>query len=258
MGTLRQHALKVLQTADPWLKATCAAGLSDQLPIDADAVLCEPVGLPARPAKPALVPHNKIKQRSIATAEGIAALLHSIAHIELNAIDLAADACWRFEGMPDQYYRDWAQVAREEAVHFGLLSERLRELGRRYGDFDAHNSLWDMAERTKHDVLSRMALVPRTLEARGLDASPAVRAKFIGVGDLKAASIIDVILRDEIGHVAIGNRWFAHLCVERGLDPVSIYSQLAKEHNAPKLRRPFNLDARRAAGFTEVELDRLE
>ena len=193
----------------------------------------------------------------MATPEGVAALLHSLAHIELNAVDLAADACWRFADMPDKFYLDWAQVAREEAYHFGLLSDRLMDLGYGYGDFPAHNSLWEMAEKTKHDVLARIALVPRTLEARGLDASPTVKAKFVGVGDHRAAEILDIILRDEIGHVAVGNRWYAHLCAERGLDLLETYASLAERYGAPKLRGPFNLEARRAAGFTDDELGRL-
>jgi uncharacterized ferritin-like protein (DUF455 family) len=194
----------------------------------------------------------------MATPEGVAALMHALAHIELNAVDLAADACWRFAGMPKVFYRDWAQVAREEAYHFGLLSDRLKELGYAYGDFPAHNSLWEMAEKTKHDVLARIALVPRTLEARGLDASPPIRNKLAGIGDKRGVEILDIILRDEIGHVAIGNRWYGHLCAERGLDPVGTYAELANRYGAPRLRAPFNLEARRAAGFSEVEIERLQ
>lgn len=193
----------------------------------------------------------------MATPEGVAALMHALAHIELNAVDLAADACWRFAGMPDGYYSDWAGVAREEAYHFELLSDRLKELGYAYGDFPAHNSLWEMAEKTKHEVLARIALVPRTLEARGLDASPPIRAKLAGIGDKRGVAILDIILRDEIGHVAIGNRWYAHLCAERGLDPIATYAELAEKYEAPRLRGPFNLDARKAAGFSDAELRNL-
>ncbi len=159
--------------------------------------------------------------------------------------------------MPQIYYADWLRVASEEASHFSLLSTHLQTLGFRYGDFPAHNSLWDMAEKTRNDVLARIALVPRTLEARGLDASPPVRAKLAQAGDHAAAAILDIILRDEIGHVAIGNRWFAWLCERRGLDPVAIYAELAMEYKAPQLRGPFNLEARRAAGFSEIELTAL-
>jgi uncharacterized ferritin-like protein (DUF455 family) len=188
------------------------------------------------------------------TVEGRAALIHALSHIEFNAINLALDAIWRFAGMPRDYYADWLRVADEEALHFTLLSSHLQTLGHAYGDFPAHNSLWDMAEKTSGDVLARIALVPRTLEARGLDASPPVRAKLAQAGDHAAASILDIILRDEIGHVAVGNRWYAWLCAQRKLDPVTTYAELAAHYKAPQLRGPFNLDARRAAGFSETEL----
>jgi uncharacterized ferritin-like protein (DUF455 family) len=159
--------------------------------------------------------------------------------------------------MPDAYYADWLRVAAEEALHFFLLAAHLEQLGFRYGDFPAHNSLWDMAEKTADDVLARIALVPRTLEARGLDASPPVRAKLAQAGDDAAAAILDIILRDEIGHVAVGNRWFAWLCARRGLEPIATYAELAERYKAPALRGPFNLEARRAAGFSEAELQAL-
>jgi uncharacterized ferritin-like protein (DUF455 family) len=195
-----------------------------------------------------------MKNRAVGTPEGRAALLHALAHIESNAVDLALDVVWRFAGMPEAFYLDWLQVAREEALHFNLLHEHLKTLGFAYGDFPAHTGLWDMAEKTKADLLARMALVPRTLEARGLDASPAIRNKLISVGDQRGGEIIDLILRDEIGHVAIGNRWYRHLCVQRGLDPLPTYAALASRYGAPVLKGPFNLAARRAAGFSEDEL----
>ena len=188
------------------------------------------------------------------TAEGRAALIHALAHIELNAIDLALDIVWRFAGMPDLFYQQWLGVAKEEALHFQLLRDHLQSLGFEYGAFPAHNALWEMAEKTKHDLLARLALVPRTLEARGLDASPPIKAKLVGAGDLRAGAILDIILRDEIGHVAVGNHWFRMLCSQRGLDPVATYAELAEQHHAPRPRGPFNLDARRAAGFDEAEI----
>ena len=181
-------------------------------------------------------------------------MIHALAHIEFNAINLALDAIWRFPAMPAAYYADWLKVAAEEALHFSLLAAHLQTLGFGYGDFSAHNSLWDMAEKTSGDILARIALVPRTLEARGLDASPAVRAKLAQAGDIEAANILDVILRDEIGHVAIGNRWYGWLCETRGLDPIGTYAALTVQYKAPPMRGPFNLDARRLAGFTEQEL----
>ena len=145
-------------------------------------------------------------------------------------------------------------MAKEEAQHFDLLRTHLKSLGHAYGDFSAHNGLWEMAEKTKDDVLARLALVPRTLEARGLDASPLIRHKLKSAGDERGAAIIDLILRDEIGHVAAGNRWYKWLCAQRGLDHVAVYAELARRHHAPKLSAPFNLEARRAAGFDEAEL----
>ena len=257
MNTLRRQSLAVLLTPDPWEKAALALRLDEHPDVGADERVDEPAGIPGRPERPRLVAHTELKRRSVKSPEGLAALMHALAHIELNAIDLAVDMTWRFPGMPDAFYLDWMQVAREEAHHFGLLSDRLVELGHAYGDFPAHDALWQMAEKTRHDLLARIALVPRTLEARGLDASPPIRNKLVSVGDRRGAEILDVILRDEIGHVHVGNRWYRHLCMERGLDPIATYDTLAAQHGAPRLRGPFNLEARRAAGFSEEELLRL-
>jgi uncharacterized ferritin-like protein (DUF455 family) len=223
-------------------------------PVGADSELAAPPGIPGRPARPELVPHTALRQRKVGTPEGRAILIHSLAHIEFNAINLALDICWRFAGLPAAYYLDWIGVAREEALHFSLLRGHLRTLGHDYGDFPAHNALWEMAEKTQGDLLARIALVPRTLEARGLDASPPIRAKLVSVGDQGGAAILDVILRDEIGHVAIGNRWYRHLCQARGLDPIATYAALADTFDAPRPRPPLNLEARRAAGFDEAEI----
>ena len=228
------------------------------LPLDADAAIEEPATLPGRPPLPRLVPHIALARRSPFTRDGRAALLHSVAHIEFNAINLALDACWRFANMPPDYYRDWLVVAAEEALHFTLLREHLRDsLGLDYGDFDAHDGLWTMVERTKRDIVARMALVPRTLEARGLDAAPPMQAKLAKAGDARAVEILDVILRDEVGHVAIGNRWYRWLCERKGLDPIAHYAVLADRHEAPRPRAPFNLEARRRAGFSAEELSLL-
>jgi len=253
-ATMRTEALALLLECDADRKAAGALALRADLPVDAAAPLDEPRGIPGRPARPLLVPHAQIRQRSIRSREGRAALIHAIAHIELNAIDLALDAVWRFAGLPERFYRDWVGVAAEEALHFSLLRDHLKGLGFAYGYFPAHAALWEMAERTSDDVLARMALVPRTLEARGLDASPAVKTKLLAAGDAGGAAIIDRILRDEIGHVAIGNHWYRWLCTQRGLDPVATYAELASRHAAPRPRGPFNLAARRAAGFSEAEL----
>jgi uncharacterized ferritin-like protein (DUF455 family) len=254
MTTVRQEALAVLLERDPAHKAIRARALRPDGPYGEDEVLAEPPGLPGRPELPLLVPHTELKQRSMKTAEGRAALLHALAHIELNAIDLAADIVWRFPGMPALFYRQWTVVAQEEALHFQLLRQHLQSLGYDYGSFPAHNALWEMAQKTRHDLLARLALVPRTLEARGLDASPPIKAKLVGAGDLRAGEILDIILRDEIGHVAVGNHWYRSLCAERGLDPIATYAELAERYQAPRLRGPFNLEARRQAGFDEGEL----
>ena len=256
MTSLRQQCLAALVTSEPDDKLVSVAALaSANMEPDADERLAEPDRLPGRPPRPLMVAPKDVPQRSLGSIEGRAALLHALAHIEFNAINLALDAVWRFEGMPESFYRDWLQVAVEEAYHFRLLRERLASLGYGYGDFPAHNGLWEMAEKTKGDVLARLALVPRTLEARGLDASPPIRAKLAGAGDVESAAILDIILRDEIGHVAIGNHWYRFLCEQRGLDPVETYARLAEQHRAPRLRGPFNLEARRAAGFEQAELD---
>jgi uncharacterized ferritin-like protein (DUF455 family) len=182
-----------------------------------------PADLPGRPARPELVEPRLLQRRSMSTPQGRAVLLHALAHIEFNAINLALDAVWRFAGMPEAFYSDWLTVAAEEAYHFSLLRERL-------------------------------ALVPRVLEARGLDAAPPIRARLKQAGDDESAAILDVILRDEVGHVQIGNHWFRCLCDGRGLDAHAAWLALAQQYNAPKMRGPFNLEARRKAGFDETEL----
>jgi uncharacterized ferritin-like protein (DUF455 family) len=257
-GELRQAALLALGETVPARKAERARALADALPLHAAEVLQAGAPIPGRPAQPALVGHQQLKPRPVHTPEGRAVLLHALAHIEFNAINLACDILWRFPGLPDAFYRDWARVAREEALHFELLVGHLATLGHAYGDFPAHNGLWDMAEKTQDDLLARLALVPRTLEARGLDAAPPIRAKLVAAGDVRAGEILDVILADEVGHVAIGNHWYGWLCQARGLEPVATYAALARHYHAPRLKGPFNLAARRAAGFSEAELDALQ
>ncbi|KNZ34465.1 MAG: hypothetical protein AD742_03035 [Methylibium sp. NZG] len=256
----RAAALQVLQQADPARKVVqtralfAGVGAAD---IDTHVVFDEPASLPGRPTLPRLVPPKAVPTRSPFTLEGRAALLHAITHIEFNAINLALDAVWRFPGMPPAYYTDWLRVAAEEALHFTLMREHLQSLGFDYGAFDSHDGLWLMVQRTAHDVTARMALVPRTLEARGLDASPPIQAKLRQAGDLRAVDILDVILRDEVGHVAIGNHWYRWLCARDGCDPVTLYPALAQTYDAPRPRPPFNIEARLAAGFTLAELDLL-
>ena len=269
---LRQLALHALAEPDPGKKVALALAIGaqkDALPI-ASAVRHAPeLTAPGRPARPALIHPAKVPRRSPVTLEGRAAMVHAIAHIEFNAINLALDAIWRFDGMPDRFYLDWALVAREEALHFSLLHDHLRSLDAAlngaprwsYGDFDAHDGLWEMCDKTAHDALARMALVPRTLEARGLDATPQIQAKLrqVGTADaLRAVGILDIILRDEVGHVAIGNHWYRWLCERDGLDAAAHYPVLTERYKAPRLRPPFNVPARLRAGFTVEEIAALD
>ena len=256
-ASLREQALRLLLLPDADLKAAHTRAVDLSGTSGANQVLEEPAGIPGRPALPSLVPPAQVPRRSMATPQGRAALIHALAHIELNAIDLALDLCWRFGAMPDDFYRQWMRIAQEEALHFELLRDHLRSLGFAYGDFPAHNGLWEMALKTRHDLIARVALVPRLLEARGLDASPPIKAKLVATGDIRAGEILDIILRDEIGHVAVGNHWYKLLCAQRALDPVDTFRELASRYQAPRLHGPFNLDARRAAGFDETELQEL-
>ena len=261
---LRQLALQALATTDPGRKVLLAGDFIAQIATISIAItthFTEPPDLPGSPSRPELRSHLDVAKRSPFTPDGLAALLHAVAHIEFNAINLALDAIWRFADMPPAYYRDWAQVAFEEAKHFNLLQTHLRSMGYAYGDFAAHTGLWDMTAKTADDVLARMALVPRTLEARGLDATPPMQAKLRKVGTpdaLRAVAILDIILHDEVGHVAIGNHWYRYLCEQRGLEPVATYARLAAAYGAPRIRGPLNLDARRRAGFDEAELAALQ
>jgi uncharacterized ferritin-like protein (DUF455 family) len=257
-NSTRRLAQQLLLIRSPQEKAAAVRQLAPgALAIGATQLIGEVAGIPGRSERPILVHPSQLKTRAVGTREGRASLIHSLVHIESNAVDLALDVIWRFDGMPEPFYLDWLQVAREEALHFQLLSGHLNDIGFDYGDFPAHNGLWEMAEKTKGDLLARLALVPRTLEARGLDASPAIRNKLISVGDRKGADILDIILRDEIGHVAIGNRWYRHLCSLQGLDPISTYAALSKAYGAKALKGPFNMEARRAAGFDDTELAQL-
>ena len=210
--------------------------------------------IPGRPARPELRHPREVAQRGLGTQAGRAALVHAVAHIEFNAINLALDAIWRFEGMPLDYYLDWLSVAQDEARHFALCRQRLRDLGLDYGDLPAHNGLWEAAEKTAHDVLARMACVPRVLEARGLDVTPGMIERLSQSGDPDTVAVLRVILDEEVRHVAIGTRWFRFLCQLRRLPPDQTFRRLLDEHGM-QLRPPFNWPAREAAGFLRSELE---
>ena len=267
----RLSALAALRLTDPDEKvaATRAIYAVSANPLDGatESIAAGPIrtagddlGVPGRPERPLRVAATAVQKRSPFTTEGRAALIHSICHIEFNAINLALDAVWRYDGMPEAYYRDWLRVADEEALHFTLLHAHLQDMGWRYGDFPGHDGLWNMCEKTKDDVLARMALVPRTLDARGLDATPLIQGKLKRVNTpdaLRAVEILDIILRDEVGHVAIGNHWYRWLCEREGIDPEATYPALVARYEAPRLKPPFNLEARGRAGFSSEELRQL-
>ena len=223
----------------------------------ASDVSVEAISSPGRPDRPQLIEPRNLAQRGLGTSEGRAALVHAIAHIEFNAINLAWDAVYRFRDMPQAFYADWVRVADDEARHFSMLSERLSELGHQYGDFDAHNGLWEMAVATADSCLRRMALVPRVLEARGLDVTPGMIHRLRNVGDHTTADILEVILREEIAHVAAGSRWFAWCCEKSGLEPEATFAELLEIHTRGSLRGPFNTEARLNAGFSMAELAHL-
>jgi uncharacterized ferritin-like protein (DUF455 family) len=260
MPLLETAALEALMCRDPAEKCAAAARLeadwrAGRLSRAAPGeFVAERVEIPGRPNRPELIPAGDVPRRSPYSPTGHAALLHAIAHIEFNAINLALDCALRFPTMPDEFIGDWLRVAAEEAHHFSLLAARLADLGHAYGDFPAHNGLWEMAVKTDADLTARMALVPRVLEARGLDATPPIVAKLKAIGDAQTIAILDIILRDEIGHVAIGDRWFRAACAERGLDAEAEYRRLIAFFDAPMPRPPFNREARLAAGFSESEL----
>ena len=263
MTELRRAALEILAIADAQTKVSRVSQLFDdyqerRITLNSSEIFNQgELELPGRPSKPELIPPLQVPKRRMDTVEGRASLMHSLVHIEFNAINLALDAIWRFPNMPQQYYEDWLKVAKEESYHFTLVNEHIQSFGFTYGDFPAHNSLWEMVERTKDAIIARMALVPRTMEARGLDAVPMIRDRFKQIKELAAVEILEIILRDEVGHVAIGNHWFNFLCAKESLSPISAYRDLARKYCAPKLRGPFNLEARRQAGFSEEELNLL-
>lgn len=242
---------------DPSNKCRLVAALSpEQARTAALAPRPPEASVPGRPARPALVPPRQVKHRGLGAAQGRAALVHAVAHIEFNAINLALDAVCRFPGLPPDFAGDWLSVAQDEARHFGWLTARLAQLGFAYGDFPAHNGLWEAAEKTAHDVLVRMACVPRVLEARGLDVTPGMITRLTQAGDGDTVAILHDILREEVGHVAVGTRWYRWLCAQRGLDADALFPALLDEYGM-HLKAPFNRAAREAAGFSAAELSAL-
>ena len=217
-----------------------------------------PITATVFPVFPELVDPRQLPRRSVGSENGRVALLHALAHIEFYAIHLAWDIVYRFRGLPAGFYKGWLEVAVEESMHFSLLCRRLGQLGAQYGDLPAHRGLWDIATDTCDDLLARLALVPRTMEARGLDVTPGMIEKLSKVGDERSVAILQRILADEVGHVALGSRWFKKVCYERGLDPVTSYIEFVQRFLKGKIRRPINHALRRQAGFDEQELKKLE
>ncbi|OBZ92429.1 rhamnosyltransferase [Pararhizobium polonicum] len=207
---------------------------------------------PGRPAKPDLIPPRQMPKRALTTEKGRIALLHAIAHIELNAVDLALDIVARFasEPVPNSFFDGWMKVAFEEAKHFRMVRDRLRQLGAEYGDLPAHDGLWQAAHDTRNDLTARLAVVPLILEARGLDVTPALQAKMREAGDLESAAVLDVIYEDEKGHVAVGAKWFRFLCARQKKDPAAAFQALVRANFRGPLKAPFNDIARAEAGLT--------
>lgn len=258
-GDLLRAAQQCMAEADPLRKVAltqqyAARFRAGQLKVRADAPPPEPIRMPGRPSQLQLVHPRDVPRRGLGNAEGRAAFIHAIAHIELNAIDLAWDAVYRFRGLPGSFHADWVGVADDESRHFLLLHGRLQAHGHDYGDFAAHNGLWEMCEKTAHDGLSRMALVPRVLEARGLDVTPGMITKLRSANDHATADVLEIILREEVAHVAAGTRWYRWYCERAGVEPRARFITLLKEYANGFLYGPFNLEARLLAGFEQDEL----
>jgi len=260
-NNLFEAALCCIKIEDPFEKASAARTLYKQWcgdELDARS-LNEPERIlnPGRPESPRLVDPRRVPKRGFKSRQGLVKLAHAIAHIEFNAINLALDAVYRFRGMPHDFYNDWLRVAAEESSHFVMLAEYLENNDAQYGDYDAHNGLWEMALKTDHDVMVRMALVPRVLEARGLDVTPAMIGKLGDVGEQQLVDILKVIHKEEIGHVLIGTRWFNYACEQRALSPRIIFTELLDKYMKGAIQGPFDEDSRLRAGFTEDEMQHL-
>lgn len=254
--SLRGAAVEAISAADLAVKtelAQEAARRWQRRTLSLRSPLDRPVPLrPGRPEKPVLTPPTQVKKRSLGSLRGRIALLHSIAHIELNAVDLALDIVARFasESVPNSFFDGWMKVAFEEAKHFRMVRQRLNDLGADYGDLPAHDGLWQAAHDTRNDLTARLAVVPLILEARGLDVTPALQARMRETGDFETAAVLDVIYEDEKGHVAVGAKWFRFLCARERKDPAATFQQLVRANFRGPLKAPFNDIARAEAGLT--------
>ena len=256
---LRAHCLKALASTDlnkklNQVKVIYESFKSHQMTIDSKADIQHNYHLPGAPLTPQIVPPRLVEKRSSSTEHGKLIFVHALAHIEFSAINLALDIIWRFKDLPDQFYNDWLQIAYEEHLHFNLLNDYLKKFDLIYGSFNAHNSLWEMAERTRHDLIHRLALIPRTMEARGLDVTPPIIEKFKQQKDGEIAAILQIIYEEEIRHVSIGNIWYRWACEAQKLDPHETYKNLLKTYDIELNYEKLNKEARYKAGFLKEEL----
>ncbi len=262
MKNLYTEAKKCFLTQDPDEKLT----LSQAVVADWDNGRLEwqdgdePIALdfPGRLDRPVLVPPNKVRKRGFKSIQQRASLIHALTHIELTAVNLSWDSVYRYRHMPKAYYDDWINTAREETLHFYALRARLRDMGFEYGDLPAHDELWQMAVRTADDLMARMAIVHRVLEARALDVVPFSEARFRDIGDKQTADALVMIANDEIGHVNAGARWYRYCCEQQQTDPDEMFFRLLEKYLQSTPRGPFNREARLKAGFSLAEMYKLE
>ena len=256
---LRAHCLKALASTDlnkklNQVKVIYESFKSHQMTIDSKVDIQHTYHLPGAPLTPQIVPPRLVEKRSTSTEQGKLIFVHALAHIEFSAINLALDIIWRFTELPDQFYSNWLQIAYEEHLHFNLLNDYLKKFDLSYGSFNAHNSLWEMADRTRHDLIHRLALIPRTMEARGLDVTPPIIEKFKQQKDDDIAAILQIIFEEEIRHVSIGNIWYRWACKAQKLAPHETYKNLLKTYDIELNYEKLNKEARYKAGFLKEEL----
>ena len=252
---MNETARAVLQVPDPRIKAALAQkAFADwsrgALDVDTQAP-CNWPERPAGPEQPSLLAPRNMPTRKLGSEKGRAAQIHALVHIELNAIDLACDMAGRFcdRGLDDSFYGDWLSIAADEARHFLMLEKRLNDMGFDYGDFPAHDGLWEAAYDTRHDLAARLAIVPMVLEARGLDVTPGMIKRFNKARDTATVSVLETIYEDEKSHVAAGVKWFHEVCSSENLDPTQCFHNILNDYFKGKLKPPFNEAARTAAGM---------
>lgn len=257
MSTLAEACLSVLHTADARDKAAIARRVAEawrmgRLTRNAQKPADWP-DRPARPARPELLSPRDMPRRKINGGAGRKAQLHALAHIELNAIDLAFDIVGRFidAPLPQEFLDDWIKVGADEARHFLMLADRLADFDMCYGDLPAHDGLWQAAFDTRHDLLARLAVVPLVLEARGLDVTPSMVTKFEAAGDAQSALMLTIIYEDEKTHVGAGSKWFTALCAQQNIDAQQCFHDKVDTYFAGQLKPPFNVEARNEAGLPE-------